>query len=67
MFHACRELCLVEIQVGASELANAALLSCAFVVSCSANRGDGVVAVRGAAGSAGPGTPNPSLESIISV
>lgn len=67
MFHACRELCLVETQVGASQLANAAVLSCAFVVSCSANRVDGVVAVRGAAGSAGPGTPNPSVENVISV
>lgn len=57
----------MEIQVGASQLANAAVLSCAFVVSCSANRGDGVVAVRGAAGSAGPGTPNPSVENIVSV
>lgn len=57
----------MEIQVGASQLANAAVLSCAFVVSWSANRGDGVVAVRGAAGSAGPGTPNPSVENIVSV
>lgn len=57
----------MEIQVSASELANAPLLSCAFVVSWSANRVDGVVAVRGAAGSGGPGNPNPSVENIISV
>lgn len=50
MFHAFRELCPVEIQVGASKRANAALQSCDFVVSWSANRVDGtVVAVRGAA------------------
>lgn len=49
----------MEIQVGAIELANAALLSCGFVVSWSANRVDGVVALRGAAGSGGPGNPNP--------
>lgn len=59
MSHACRELCPVEIQVGAIELANAAPLSCGFVVSRSANRVDGVVALRGAAGSGGRGNPNP--------